>query len=120
MFKVETDSCNDTNDVKGGSNGNGIVASKRSRFKKFILSRQLNLLLLQVLCLNNALRAIREKKDNTFGEMRATVIANTQIGVWQFMHQSTVKTLRDKVEIIVVDRKNITLKIRDLQVYRST
>lgn len=81
MFEVEIDSCTNASDVERGGDENSIAILSGVRLKDLDISRQLKLVLLQAARLHNDDRAIHGKKDEKLGEVRAMVIASTQIGV---------------------------------------
>lgn len=76
-----------------------------AKLRKFTFTKEIRLTMLQAVRLHNAHRAPHGKKDDHFTKVLETVLANLPSSLWDSMQKPTMKTMRDKLRSMMVDRR---------------
>lgn len=89
---------------------------KSSKLKKFVFNDGYVLLLLQSVRLFDSHRAQHGEKDKAFEKVLERFIEQVPSPVWRFREKPTVKTLRDKLRVLMSARKRQNVKTKDFLV----
>lgn len=89
------------------------VDEEKGKVRKFKFFFETKHLLLQAAGQHDAHRASHGKKNDTFGQVRKTIIKSKPTSLLSQHQKPPMKTLRDKLRSMLVDRSEVNLRIID-------